>query len=74
MQQHMQQTTVSEKPFIAGVHSCDKEMKELKKLQDMTILKNFLTQSLDIYDKDNKQLQDEITELCNNKNNKWETV
>ena len=31
----------------------------------MTICKNFLTSSLDIYDKDNEQLQDELTELCN---------
>ena len=40
----------------------------------MTILKNFLASSIDIYDKDNEQLQDELTELRNNKNNKWETV
>ena len=31
------------------------------------ILKNFLASSLDIYDKDNKHLQDELVELCNKK-------
>lgn len=47
--------------FIAGAHSRNKEVEELKKkIEDITILKNFFASSLDIYDKDNKQLQDEL--------------
>ena len=47
--------------FIAGAHSRNKEVEELKKkLEDITTLKNFFASSLDIYDKDNKQLQDEL--------------
>lgn len=47
--------------FIAGAHSRDEEVEELKKkLEDITILKNFFASSLDIYDKDNKELQDEL--------------
>lgn len=47
--------------YIAGAHSRDEEVEELKKkLEDMTKLKNFFASSLDIYDKDNKELQDEL--------------
>lgn len=47
--------------FIAGAHSRNKEIEELKKkIEDITILKNFFASSLDIYDKDNRQLQDEL--------------
>lgn len=47
--------------FIAGAHSRNKEVEELKKkLEDITILKDFFASSLDIYDKDNRQLQDEL--------------
>lgn len=50
--------------FTAGAHSRDEEIKELKKkLEDITILKNFIAASLDIYDKDNKQLQDELNRI-----------
>lgn len=57
--------------YIAGAHSRDEEVEGLKKkLEDMTILKNFFASSLDIYDKDNKQLQDEL----NIHRNQWISV
>ena len=57
--------------YIAGARSCYKEIEGLKKkLEDMTILKNFFASSLDIYDKDNKQLQDEL----NIHRNQWISV
>ena len=57
--------------FIAGARSRYKEIEELKKkLEDITILKDFFASSLDIYDKDNKELQDEL----NIHRNKWISV
>lgn len=57
--------------YIAGVRSRYKEIEELKKkLEDITILKDFFASSLDIYDKDNKQLQDEL----NMYRNQWISV
>ena len=54
--------------YIQGAHSRDEEIEELKKkLDDMTRLKNLFASSLDIYDRDNKQLQDELAELRNKK-------
>lgn len=54
------------KGYLAGAHSRDEEIEELKKeLEDMTKLKNFFASSLDIYDKDNKELQDELNLLRN---------
>ena len=47
--------------FIAGAHSRDEEVEGLKKkLEDITILKDFFASSLDIYDKDNRELQNEL--------------
>ena len=47
--------------YIAGAHSRDEEIEGLKKkLEDITILKDFFASSLDIYDKDNRELQDEL--------------
>lgn len=52
--------------YIVGAHSRDAEINELKKkLEDMTALKNFFASSLDIYDKDNKELQGELKILHN---------
>jgi len=57
--------------FIAGAHSRNKEVEELKKkLEDITTLKNFFASSLDIYDKDNKHLQNEL----NIHRNQWISV
>lgn len=57
--------------YIAGAHSRDEEIEVLKKkLEDITILKDFFASSLDIYDKDNKQLQDEL----NIHRNQWISV
>lgn len=50
-----------ENAYIAGAHSRDEEIEELKKkLEDITKLKNCFASSLDIYDRDNKELQDEL--------------
>ena len=57
--------------YIAGAHSRDEEIEGLKKkLEDITILKDFFASSLDIYDKDNRELQDEL----NIHRNKWISV
>jgi hypothetical protein len=57
--------------YIAGARSRYKEIEELKKkLEDITILKDFFASSLDIYDKDNRELQDEL----NIHRNKWISV
>ena len=54
--------------YIAGAHSRDKEIEVLKKkLEDITILKDFFASSLDIYDKDNRELQAEL----NIRRNQW---
>ena len=47
--------------YIAGARSRYKEIEELKKkIEDITILKDFFASSLDIYDKDNRELQNEL--------------
>ena len=52
--------------YIAGAHSRDEEIEVLKKkLEDITILKDFFASSLDIYDKDNRELQNELNIHCN---------
>lgn len=52
--------------YIAGAHSRDEEIEELKKkLEDMTKLKNLFASTLDIYDKDNQELQCELNLLRN---------
>ena len=57
--------------YIAGAHSRDEEVEGLKKkLEDIAILKDFFASSLDIYDKDNRQLQDEL----NIHRNQWISV
>ena len=57
--------------YIAGARSRYKEIEELKKkIEDITILKDFFASSLDIYDKDNRQLQDEL----NIYRNQWISV
>lgn len=54
--------------YFAGAHSRDVEIIELKKkLEDMTKPKNYSASSLDICDRDNKELQDERAELRNKK-------
>ena len=54
--------------YIEGAHSRDEEIEELeKRLEDMTRLKNVFASSLDIYDRDNRDLQNELTELRNKK-------
>ena len=57
--------------YIAGARSRYKEIEELKKkLEDITILKDFFASSLDIYDKDNRELQNEL----NIHRNQWISV
>jgi hypothetical protein len=52
--------------YIVGAHSRDEEVEGLKKkLEDITTLKDFFASSLDIYDKDNRELQDELNILRN---------
>ena len=52
--------------YLAGAHSRDEEIKELKEeLETMTLLKNTFASALDIYDKDNKELQNKLELLSN---------
>lgn len=47
--------------YITGAYSRDEEVEGLKKkLEDITKLKDFFASSLDIYDKDNRELQNEL--------------
>lgn len=52
--------------FIAGAHSRDEEIEEMKKqLAAMTRFKNSFAGGVDILDNDNKELQDELNQLRN---------
>ena len=55
---------ISEESYIAGAHSRDEEIEELKKqLVAMTRLKNSFAGGVDILDNDNKKLKEELDKL-----------